>query len=140
MNLRPALALALLLASSAAPAQGRARRHRRPPRPLTGAVNLRVLRVERASAEGARLAVPTVLPAVARCLDLARANDPAGFPTFRRVEVELGLAAGGRAQSVEFDPPLLARGLSACLGGALLTWRQPGATRPRASVYLSLEL
>lgn len=137
-----ALALVALLAVFPADllAQGRARRHRRPPRPPTGAVHLRVLRVERASVDGARLAAPTVLPAVVRCLDAARTHDPGGFPSFRSVEVIIGLAAGGRAQAVEFDPPLLAMGLSSCLGGALLTWRQPGNTRPRASVYLRLEL
>jgi hypothetical protein len=137
-----ALALVALLALHPADllAQGRSRRHRRPPRAPTAAINLRVLRVERASTEGARLAAPTVLPAVARCLDAARADDPAGLPTVRSIDVVIGLAAGGRAQAVEFDPPLLARGLSACLGGALLTWRQPGTTRPRASVYLRLEL
>ncbi len=99
-----------------------------------------MLRVERASIDGARLAAPTVLPAVVRCLDAARARDPAGFPSSRSVEVVIGLAAGGRAQAVEFDPPLTALGLSACLGDALLTWRQPGNTQPRASVYLRLEL
>lgn len=139
-RLAAALAVALLATASAAQERSRRHRHRRPPRPPTGVVGLRVLRVERASVEGARLAVPTVLPAVVRCLDLARANDPAGLPTTRRVEVVVGLQAGGRAASVEFDPPLLARGLSACLGEAMLSWRQPGATRPRASVYLSLDL
>ena len=135
----PAL-LALLLAEPPLAAHGHARRHRAPPAAFTGPVNLRLLRAERASVADARLALPTLLPAVSRCFDRARSDDPAALADLRRVDVVLSLTLGGRATAVEFDPPLVARGLSACLGDALLTWRQAGVTHPRASVYLSLEL
>ena len=135
----PAL-LAALLAAGALGAQGRSRRHHQPPRLFTGSVNLRLLGVEHVPASEARLALPTVLPAVTRCLDEARARDPAPVAALRRIDVVLHLAPSGRATSVEFDPPLLARGLSACLGSALLTWRQAGVRHPRASLHLGLEL
>ena len=135
----PAL-LALLLATPPIAAHGRARRHRAPPTSFTGPVNLRLLRTERAAADGARLALPTVLPAVCRCFDLVRFADPAALADLRRIDVVVRLALDGRATAVEFDQPLVARGLSACLGDALLTWRQTGVTHPRASVSLSLEL
>lgn len=132
--------LALLLAASPAAAQGRARRHRRPPRAFTGLVNLRLLGTERVSPSDAGRALPTVLPAVTRCVEQARSVDPAALAGIRRVDVVLRLTTGGRATAAEFDPPLLARGLSACLGSALLTWRQAGVSHPRAAVHLGLEL
>lgn len=133
--------LALLVAASPLSAQGRRRRHRPPPRATASRpVDLRLLRTERASAASAALAIPTMLPGVDRCIERARAVDPASLATIRRVDVVVSLTLGGRATAVTFDPPLLARGLSACLGDALLSWRQPGVTHPRASVYLALEL
>ncbi|MDO9019488.1 MAG: hypothetical protein Q8S73_45650 [Deltaproteobacteria bacterium] len=132
--------LAALLAASTVAAQGRTRRHRPPPRSPAGPVELRLLRVERASAVEARLALPTVLPAVTRCLDHARALDPGPLSTLRRVDVVLRLSLAGRASAVELDPPVLARGLSACLGDAFLTWRQSRVSHPRASVHLGLVL
>lgn len=133
--------LALLLAASPLSAQGRRRRHRPPPRATASRpIDLRLLRTERASAASASLALPTMLPAVTRCIEQARAVDPAALGSIRHVDVVVSLTLGGRATAVTFDPPLLARGLSACLGDALLTWRQPGVTHPRASVYLALEL
>lgn len=142
MTRRSALAalLAALLAASTAAAQGRARRHRPPPRPPAGPIELRLLGVERASAIEARLALPTVLPAITRCFDQARALDPAALADLRRVDVVLRLSPAGRAAAAEFDPPVLARGLSACLGDAFLTWRQARVARPRASVRLGLVL
>lgn len=139
MTARRAFAAMLLVASPLA-AQGHARRHRPPPRTPPGPIALRLLRAERASAADASLALPTVLPAITRCVDLARGVDPAGLAGLRRVDVVVSLTLGGRATAVEFDPPLVARGLSACLGDALLTWRQSGVSHPRASVYLALEL
>lgn len=133
--------LALLVAASPLSAQGRRRRHRPPPRAAASRpVDLRLLRTERASAASAALALPTMLPAVTRCIEQARAVDPASVATIRHVDVVVSLTLGGRATAVTFDPPLLARGLSACLGDALLTWRQSGVIHPRASVYLALEL
>jgi len=132
--------LALLVAASPLAAQGRRRRHRPPPRATASRpVDLRLLRTERASAAASSLALPTMLPAVIRCVEQARSVDPAALATIRRVVV-VSLTLGGRATAVTFDPPLLARGLSACLGDALLTWRQPGVIHPRASVFLALEL
>lgn len=82
----------------------------------------------------------TMLPAVTRCVEQARVLDPASLAPLHHVDVVVNLTLGGRATAVAFDPPLLARGLSACLGAALLTWRQVGVVHPRASVYLGLEL
>ncbi len=142
MTRRSALAalLAALVAASTVAAQGRARRHRAPLRSPAYPVDLRLLRVERASAVDARLALPTVLPAITRCVDQARALDPGPLSDLRRVDVVLRLALSGRAAAVELDPPVLARGLSACLGDAFLTWRQARVSEPRASVYLGLVL
>ena len=142
MTHRSALAalLAALVAASTLAAQGRARRHRPPPRTPAGPIELRLLRVERASAVEARLALPTVLPAITRCFAQARALDPGPLADLRRVDVVLRLALTGRAAAVELDPPVLARGLSACLGDAFLTWRQARVFHPRASVHLALVL
>ncbi len=133
--------LALLALASPAAAQGRSRRHRPPPRiATTRPVDLRLLRTQRASATDAARAMATMLPAVTRCVEQARVLDPASLAALHHVDVVVSLTLGGRATAVAFDPPLLARGLSACLGGALLTWRQAGVVHPRASVYLGLEL
>jgi hypothetical protein len=137
---RGALLALLLAAPLAAAAQGRARRHLPAPRPPATSPSLRLLRAERASPAAARAALPAVMPAVARCLDDARALDPAGLAAARRIDVVLDLALDGHATAAGFDPPLRARGLSACLGGAFLAWRQRGVSHPRASLRLSLEL
>lgn len=142
MTRRRALAslLPLLLATTPLGAQGHARRHRSPPRTAAGPVQLRLVRTERASAADAGRALPTVLPAVARCVEVARGVDPASLAALRRLDVVVSLTLGGRATAVEIDPPVVARGLSACLGDALLTWRQGGVSHPRAAVYLTLAL
>ena len=112
----------------------------RSPSPLRGrsAVTLQLLRVERTNLARARAALPTMLTPVTRCLDAAREADPVALVHVRRVEIILGVGADGAANAVEFDPPREVRGLSACLGSALLRWRQGGPSQPMASVYLLL--
>jgi hypothetical protein len=134
------VALAALLSAQLAAAQGRPHRRGPQPRPAGLPLTLRVTAVEHASAPDARLAAPAVLPAIARCLAEARSVDPAPIAALRRVDLVLRLRPDGRAAAVEFDQDLRARGLSACLGDALLTWRQARVRHPRAAVHLALEL
>ena len=135
----PAL-LALLLAPPPIAAHGHARPHRPPPPSFTGPVNLRPLRPRPPPPPGSRPGCPPVPPWGGRGFRLGVFADPGAVADLRRIDVVVRLALDGRATAVEFDQPLVARGLSACLGDALLTWRQTGVTLPRASVSLSLEL
>ncbi len=148
MTWRPSPALALTLATLAVTvtvtatvtAQPRVQRLRLPiPTVLPGAP-VTLVHVERASARDARDALPPRTAAVARCITEARAADPVRLARLRALDVTVRLRPTGEADAVEIDPPSLPPGLSACLGSALLAWRQGGHTAPRAAVQLRIDL
>lgn len=128
-----ALALALTLAAATAFAQPR-----HGPTLDQGPVTVQLVAVERCSGDRARETLVSHAPAVMRCFDEARRRDPRPLASVRRVEVLLRLDAHGGAEVTEFEPPLLSRGLSACLADALLSWRQSGPVSPRAAVRLAI--
>jgi hypothetical protein len=97
-----------------------------------------VLRAQRASAARARSTLATHLPAITRCLDAARATDPGPLAAVRFIDATLPLDRAGAAVSVEFVPPLLSRGLSACLAETLLDWSMGAPAGPDGVVVLRI--
>ncbi len=130
-------ALALALAFTV-PAAGALAQPRHGPTLDQRPVTVELVATERCSADRARETLASHAPAVMRCFDEARARDARPLSTVRRVEVVVRLDARGAAEVTEFEPPLLSRGLSACLADALLSWRQSGPVSPRALVRLAV--
>jgi len=97
-----------------------------------------VVRVQRASAARARVTLAAHVPVIARCLADARAADPAPLTRVRFIDATLALDRQGAAVSVQFVPPLLSRGLSACLAESLLNWSQGAPAGPGAVVLLRI--
>jgi hypothetical protein len=128
-----ALPVVVLLAlSGVLGAQPRARR------PIA---TLRLVSLQGASARGARAALPRVEPGAVRCVRLAHQEDPVAVSRLGpALLVTLYLGARGRAVQVALEPSALPRGLSACLGRALLAWDQGGHPSPTARVLLRLSL
>lgn len=131
MSPRRAATAAFLTLASEAMAQ---------PHPPTPPVEVSLLRVERAPLRGAQESVASHRAAIERCLSNAYARDPAPLLRLRVIEATIRLARAGTATTVSLSPPLVSRGLSACLAEALLDWSQRGPVGPRASVVLRIGL
>jgi hypothetical protein len=97
-----------------------------------------VVRAQHASAARARATLAAHLPGIARCLADARAADPAPLAQVRFIDATLALDRSGAAESVQLVPPLLSRGLSACLAESLLNWAQGAPAGPGAVVVLRI--
>jgi hypothetical protein len=107
------------------------------PRPTPAPAAL--VRVQQASPARARTTLASHLPAIARCLADARTADPAPLARVPFIDATIALDREGAAVSVQFVPPLLSRGLSACLAESLLGWAQGGPAGPRGSVWLRIQ-
>lgn len=99
-----------------------------------------VARAERCAVREAIRALEAHRAPVERCFSDAYTMDPLSVSRLRLVEVKIRLERDGRALFVELYPPLIARGLSACLANTLLTWTQSGPIAARASVFLRISL
>lgn len=99
---------------------------------------VRFVSTERCTPAIARQTLVRHAPAVLRCFDEARQRDPRPLSTVYTVDITLHLDAHGSVTIAAFDPPLLSRGLSACLADALLSWHQRGAVSRRATVRLQV--
>jgi hypothetical protein len=82
------------------------------------------MRVERLDARAARGALEAHRGAIERCLNDARRRDPTPLTRLRFFDATIAVARDGTASSVEFSPPLYARGLSACMAESFFGWRQ----------------
>ncbi len=131
MSLRRAATAAFLTLASEATAQ---------PHAPTPPAEVSLVRVERAPTRAARETVASHRAAIARCLANAYATDPAPLLRLRTIEATIRLTRDGTASAVSLSPPLVARGLSACLADALLDWSQGGSVGPRAAVVLRITL
>jgi len=97
-----------------------------------------VVRVQQVDGGRARRALVAHLPGIARCLADARLRDPGPLADVRTIDATLVLDRRGAAVSVEFVPPLLSRGLSACLAERLLDWSQGEPVGLGAQVVLRI--
>lgn len=130
MRLRRALLAMGLSCAGAAHAQTRAT-----PPPAVALV-----RVERASARDATVALATHRAAILQCVARARAVAPDGIARLRFIEATIRLQRDGTTFSVALSPPLVARGLSSCLAEELLDWSQGGVVGPRGAVTLRISV
>jgi hypothetical protein len=97
-----------------------------------------VVRVQRADVARARARLAAHQSGIARCLADARTADPGPLEAVRFIDATIALDRAGAAVSVEFVPPLLSRGLSACMAEALLDWSQGGVAGPAGAVVLRI--
>lgn len=133
MSPRRAVTAAFLTVASEAIAQPRAPS-------VNTSVEVSLFRVERAPERAARAVAVAHRAAIEACVARAYATDPAPLLRLRRIEATVRLTRAGEAATVVLSPPLVARGLSACLADALLDWSQGGPVGPRASVVLRIDL
>jgi len=125
---RPLLVLSGVILAAAATAQ---------PRPPS-APAAEVLRVHRTDYRRARATLAAHRPSIVRCLADARVRDPGPLASVRVIDATIALDRAGAAVSAEFDPPLLSRGLSACLAEGLLDWSQGAPVGSDALVVLRI--